>query len=148
MIQNPAISSFASVNGPSVTTRLPSDTRMRVRFEDLPNLALAVASHVEEVFGQLNGFFLGVCPKDREPADHLLGFSERPIRHGELAIRAAHACAQGAGEAAFGGEQPAGLHSLFDQLPHFGHFLLCRRNASLRRLVNAEEFHSDLSLWF
>src|SRR5713101_56890 len=33
MIQKPAITSLASVNGPSVTTRLPADTRMRVPLE-------------------------------------------------------------------------------------------------------------------
>src|SRR5712692_9196106 len=123
MIQNPAISSFASVNGPSVTTRLPPDTRMRaplelgwrpsslsstpaffmsasyfliavtisaggaahfsrasagagnnimnrtivsqlprgrllharVPFPDLPNPPLAVASHLQEVVGQIHG---------------------------------------------------------------------------------------------
>src|SRR5712692_6273543 len=33
MIQKPAISSFASVKGPSVTVRLPPDTRMRVPLE-------------------------------------------------------------------------------------------------------------------
>src|SRR5229473_2193824 len=33
MIQKPAITSLASANGPSVTTRLPPDTRMRVPLE-------------------------------------------------------------------------------------------------------------------
>src|SRR5712671_1818835 len=33
MIQNPATTSFASVDGPSVMTRLPPDTRRRVPLE-------------------------------------------------------------------------------------------------------------------
>ena len=35
-----------------------------------------------------------------------------------------HACAKGGWQAAFGGEQRAGLHLVLDQFAHLGHFLL------------------------
>src|SRR6266568_2481451 len=90
---------------------------------------------------QWDGLLLGVCPKDGEPADNFLGLCKRPIGHRYLPVGVADARTQSGRQAAFGSEQPAGLHALLHQFAHFGHFLLRGGSASLDRLINAQEFH-------
>ena len=45
------------------------------------------------------------------------------------AVGHADACAECAGQAAFGGEEDAGLEGFFDELSHLGHLLLSGRGA-------------------
>jgi hypothetical protein len=49
--------------------------------------------------------------------------------------------AERAWQAALSGNQPTGLHPLFDQLAHFVHFLLCWGCVSFHLLVHAQKFH-------
>src|SRR6266849_5858293 len=90
----------------------------------LAKLALAITDDLEEILRHLDGLFLGVRPEDGEAADHLFGLGERSICHTHLPVSGPNACAERAWQAALSGNQPTGLHPLFDQLPHFVHFLL------------------------
>src|SRR6202007_136249 len=93
-------------------------------FVYLPKLTFTITDHLEEILRQLNGLLLGVRPEDREAADHLFPLSERSIRPAPLPVRGPNARAESAWQAALSGNQPTSLHPLFDQLPHFVHFLL------------------------
>jgi hypothetical protein len=44
----------------------------------LAKLALTATDYLEEILGQFNGFFLGVCLEDGEAADYLLRLGEGP----------------------------------------------------------------------
>src|SRR6266404_9421686 len=93
-------------------------------FVELTKFAFTLASNRKELLSQFDGLLLRVGAKDGEPADQFLGFGERPIGHSDLVSGEAYASAQGAWQAAFRGEQPAGLEALFDELAHFRHFFL------------------------
>src|ERR1700682_1427912 len=106
-------------------------------FVYLSKLALTITGYLEEILGHFDGLCLRVCLEDGEAADHFLGLGERPVGHAQLPARDANARAESAWQATLGGEQCAGLHLLFDQLAHPGHFLLRRRNAPFRALIDA-----------
>src|SRR5262245_16432951 len=90
-----------------------------VRLSKYPaQLALPVASDLEELPGQTNCVFLRLCLQYGEPADHLFRFGERSVSHRQLAAGAADPRAQRAWQAAFGRDQPTRLHAFFKQLLH------------------------------
>src|SRR5215469_11973952 len=72
--------------------------------KQLANFALARPDYLKEIFGQLNGLFLGVCLENRKAADNVFGLCERAVRHADLAIQEAHARSKPAWETTFGPE--------------------------------------------
>src|SRR5438034_1219508 len=84
---------FTSPRQDRVAPRLRGPRLLRARvvyLEELAKLAFTVASYLEELLDQFDGLLLGICLKEGEAADHLLGFRERPVGHGQLATGEAH----------------------------------------------------------
>src|SRR5215510_9492618 len=77
------------------------------RLVQLPHFALTFPNDVQEVFDESDGLFLRIGLDQRETADDLLGFRERPVFDGELAVRNPDARAQGSRQAALGAEEMA-----------------------------------------
>src|SRR5882762_5576696 len=99
--------------------------RILVGLVYLAKLALTIMTgYLEEILDQFDRFFLRVRAQECESADDLLGFGKRTVGDSHLSTRHANARAKGAWQAAFGGEQRAGLHLVLDQFAHLGHFLL------------------------
>src|SRR4030095_1692997 len=66
--------------------------RGRRRLVQLPQFALAFPDDVQEAFDVLDGLFLRRRLDQGEAANDLLGFRERPIFDGELAVRNPDPC--------------------------------------------------------
>src|SRR5437879_1839900 len=91
----------------------------------LAQLALTIMTgYLHEFLDHFEGLFLGVRLKECEAADYFFGFGERTVGDSQFPTREAHARAKGTWQAAFGGEQRAGLHPVLDQFAHLGYFRL------------------------
>src|SRR5206468_9425885 len=75
--------------------------------EQLADLALAVAGHLEEPLRQFDGLLFRVRREDGEPADGLLALRERPVRDGGRSALAANRRGEPAAQAALRGAGPA-----------------------------------------
>src|ERR1700730_165735 len=80
----------------------------------LAKLTFTITDHLEEILQQLDCLLLGVRPEDGEAQHHLFGLGERSIRDAYLSVSGANARAERAWQAALCGNQPTGLHPLFD----------------------------------
>src|SRR5882762_2740323 len=106
-------------------------------FVNLPKLAFTFTDNLEEFPCQLNGLLFGIGPKDGKATDQLFRFRERAVGHTDRLAGTPYPRAESARQAAFRGDQPAGLEPFFDELAHFGHFFLRWWSISFRRLVHA-----------
>src|SRR5215510_1012247 len=67
----------------------------RRRLVQLTQFAFAFPDDVQEALDEVNGLFFRIRLEQGEAADNLLGFRERPIFDGELAVGNPDARAQG-----------------------------------------------------
>src|SRR5688572_4968634 len=103
---------------------------------DLPDLALAVARHLQEFVRQLDRVLLRARLENREAANQLLRLGERAVCDSDPVTRLPHACAKCARQASLGRDQGAFLHALLDQLLHPGDLLEAGRDSSFNGLEN------------
>src|SRR5215471_885506 len=100
----------------------------------LAQLALAFSRNLEELPGQFDRLLFGVCIQNCESANHFFCFRERTVNHTQLATGSLHPGPEPRRQAALRSQQPALLHTLFNQLAHRRHFFLGRRGSTLNRL--------------